>query len=180
MEPDARREEILVAAERILRRSAANDVRVEDIVREAGAAKGTFYLYFPSFDALLVALRERVFVEFDARYPLPAAVKDWSRLSDFLAAGFVDFTLGLGGLHHALFHGTAMQALESFGAVSRIAAFIEAGMKAGAFTKLDAQPVARLTFAMLHEAVDAIEAGEDRPRVLRSLHKVFHRILLAR
>jgi len=153
---------------------------VEDIVREAGAAKGTFYLYFPSFDALLVALRERVFAEFDTRYPLPAAVKDWGSLSDSLATGFVDFTLGLGGLHHALFHSTAMQTLESFGAVSRIAAFIEAGMKARAFTKLDAQPMARLIFAMLHEAVDAIEGGEDRARVLRSLHTLLHRVLLAR
>lgn len=181
LEPDARREEILAAAERLLRQKPANAVRIEDIVREAGAAKGTFYLYFSSFEALLSALRERIFAEFDARYPLPAdpaRVTDWPKLVDALAAGFVDFTLALGGLHHALFHGPVAEPSPS-NAAARIRALIEAGMKVGAFAKLEPGPTARLIFAMLHEAVDTIEAGEDRASVLRALRVLLHRCLFA-
>jgi AcrR family transcriptional regulator len=183
LEPEVRREEILAAAWRILRRSAPNEVRVQDIVREAGAAKGTFYLYFPSFEAMLDALRERVFAEFNARYPLPAdsaGVADWSGLIDSLATGFVDFALELGGLHRALFHGAAPQALQSFGASARIAAVIQAGLEARAFAQVDPQPAARIIFAMLHEAVDAIEAGADRAAVLLTLRSLLRRGLLAR
>lgn len=36
------------------------DFRVEDVTREAGLAKGTFYLYFESREALTEALRERL------------------------------------------------------------------------------------------------------------------------
>jgi AcrR family transcriptional regulator len=180
LEPDARREEILKAAERLLRRSAASEVRVEDIVREAGAAKGTFYLYFPSFEALLSALRERVFAEFDARYPLPAdpgRVTDWLELVDALATGFVDYTLGLGGLHRALFHGSVAPS-PSLRASARIVRLIEFGIAARAFAKLDPEPTARLVFAMLHEAVDTIEAGEDRALVLCALRTLLRRSLL--
>jgi AcrR family transcriptional regulator len=56
----ARRDELIEAA---LARFAAKGVRatsVDDIVREAGAAKGTFYLYFPSRDAMVTAVAERL------------------------------------------------------------------------------------------------------------------------
>jgi AcrR family transcriptional regulator len=182
LEPDARREELLAAAERLLRRNAAETVRVEDIVREAGAAKGTFYIYFPSFEALLSALRDRIFANFDTRYPLPvepSRVTDWPKLIDALATGFVDFTLALGGLHQALFHGSTPQESPRFGASARIAALIASGIEAGAIAQLDPEPTARLIFAMLHEAVDAIDAGEDRARVLGALCALLRRSLLA-
>ena len=46
VEPEVRRQEIIEAAEKLLTVNGP-DVRVEDIVHEAGAAKGTFYLFFP-------------------------------------------------------------------------------------------------------------------------------------
>ena len=178
--PDARREEILAAAERLLRRDATADVRVDDVVREARAAKGTFYLYFESWEELLLALRERAFARFDELYPSPAhpaAIADWRRLAEKMAVGFVDFTLSLGGLHRAIFHGALEPLPAHGGAIGRIADLIDAGMKAGAFAETDARLVARFLFAMLHEAVDAIEAGENRARVLRTVRQMLARCL---
>lgn len=166
----------------MLRRRGTGAVRVEDIVREARAAKGTFYLYFASWDDLLLALRERIFTRFDERYPLPAdsnRAMDWLKLVDTMAIGFIDYTLTLGGLHRAVFHGpVALGAIsEHRGAVGRIASLIDTGAKAGAFAKVDAQTTAQLLFAMLHEAVDAIEAGQDRSRVVRAVRALLSRCL---
>ena len=64
LQPDERREELLKAAESLLRRGGT--VRVEDVVAEARAAKGTFYVYFATWDDLLMAVRARIFAAFQA------------------------------------------------------------------------------------------------------------------
>jgi AcrR family transcriptional regulator len=183
LEPEARRAEILDAAWRVLRRDGAG-ARVEDIVREAGAAKGTFYLYFPSWDDLLEAVRERIFAEFDARYPMPTEVAgpiDWLVVIDWLAGAFVDFTLELGGVHAAVFHSDFAQrrpppALDN--AATRVAAIIRAAQEAGQFdADIDPEPTARLLFAALHEGADAIEAGDDRAAVLAAVRRLLRRTL---
>jgi AcrR family transcriptional regulator len=184
LDPDARRLEILDAAERVLRRRGTDTVRVEDVVREARAAKGTFYLYFASWEDLLLALRGRIFERFDAQFPLladPSRITDWPKLIDAMAIGFIDYTLSLGGLHKAIFHGPIVLRTnpEHGSAVDRIAPLIEAGAKKGAFAKVDAHTTAQLLFAMLHEAVDAIEAGQDRGRVVRAVRALLSRCLLA-
>ena len=53
LKPEARKLEIVEAAERLLQAGGGARVRVEDVVREAGVAKGTFFLYFPTLDDLL-------------------------------------------------------------------------------------------------------------------------------
>jgi AcrR family transcriptional regulator len=50
---------ILDAAERLLLRSARRGPSMADVADEAGLAKGTVYLYFPSKEALLFALLDR-------------------------------------------------------------------------------------------------------------------------
>lgn len=54
-----RRDAILDAAERLLLRSADHGANVAEVADEAGLAKGTVYLYFPSKEELLLALHER-------------------------------------------------------------------------------------------------------------------------
>ncbi len=54
-----RHDAILDAAERVLLRSPERVVNVADVAEEAGLAKGTVYLYFPSKDELLLAVHER-------------------------------------------------------------------------------------------------------------------------
>ena len=50
---------ILDAAERLLMRSPERVANVAEVADEAGLAKGTVYLYFPSKEELLLAIHER-------------------------------------------------------------------------------------------------------------------------
>jgi AcrR family transcriptional regulator len=50
---------ILDAAERLFARAPARVANVAEVADEAGLAKGTVYLYFPSKDELLLAVHER-------------------------------------------------------------------------------------------------------------------------
>lgn len=56
---EERRHAILDAAERLLTRAPERIANVAEVADEAGLAKGTVYLYFPSKDELLLALHER-------------------------------------------------------------------------------------------------------------------------
>jgi len=180
LDPAARRLEIVEAAERVIRRLGAS-ARVEDVVREAGAAKGTFYLYFPTWEALLACLRDRTFAAFDTRFPVPAIPEaDWLTVVNTLATGFVEFVLELEGLHEAIFHGALAKTAEpgsSDSATLRIAALLRAGAAAGVLAQLDPEPTARLIFAVLHETVDAIAQGEDRARAIGAMRAILTRTL---
>ncbi len=54
-----RHHSILDAAERLLLRSPDRIANMAEVAQEAGLAKGTVYLYFPSKEELLLALHER-------------------------------------------------------------------------------------------------------------------------
>lgn len=56
--PDERRREILEAATRLFRQEGFETTTVQAVATAAGVAAGTVYLYFPSKEAILAALRE--------------------------------------------------------------------------------------------------------------------------
>lgn len=58
--PEVRRAELLDTAEALFRRHGYASTAVEDIVREAKVAKGTFYHYFRTKEDLLEALARRM------------------------------------------------------------------------------------------------------------------------
>lgn len=58
--PHIRRAEILDVALTLFRRLGYAATTVDGIVREAGVAKGTFYYYFPTKEAVLAALSARM------------------------------------------------------------------------------------------------------------------------
>lgn len=180
LDPEVRRREIIEAAERLLK-AGGPDVRVEDVVREAGAAKGTFYLYFPTWDDLLEVLRGRLVTAFDEAHPVPdAGVPDWLRLFESVAVAFVDAVVAMGGLHAVLFHSDFAQRRPVAAAdhpVNRLTALIHAGQKAGTFAKVDPAATGRLLFAVIHEAADAVAAGEDQKRALAAMRWVLRRTL---
>jgi len=182
LEPEARRQEILEAAESLLRTEGPG-VRIDDVVREAGVARGTFYLYFPTWDDLLDAVRARLFEAFDTTYPLPTEIErpvDWPAALDWLVGAFADFTIGLGGIHDAVFHSDfAQRRPGGDDAVLRLSAIIRAGQEAGAFAAVDPEPTARLLFAAIHEATDAVASGQDRDRMLDALRHILRRTLCA-
>lgn len=73
---------ILDAAERLLARSPERVANMVEVADEAGLAKGTVYLYFPSKEELLLALHERHVGDFFAALqslldrPQPVAIDD--------------------------------------------------------------------------------------------------------
>jgi AcrR family transcriptional regulator len=182
LQPQARRSEIIEAAERAMReRGAATSA--QDVVNAAGVARGTFYLYFPTWEDLVLEVRGRVFDEFERRYlasePTVGDV-DWPQVVDRLAVAFVEYTLELGGLHHAVFHGAAAMArpiAAADRAVGRVAALLRAGSAAGGLAQTDPEATAPLIFAILHETVDLIEAGADRERSLAAMRQLLRRAL---
>jgi len=56
---EARRHQILDAAERLFLRHPGRMASVSEVAAAAGLAKGTVYLYFPSKEEMLLALHER-------------------------------------------------------------------------------------------------------------------------
>jgi AcrR family transcriptional regulator len=180
LEPEVRRLELLEAAERLLR-SRGPAVRVEDVVREAGAAKGTFYLYFPAWDDLLEVLRARVFEAYNREHPLPRGpVVDWLQVVQDQACAFVDSVVALGGLHHVIFHSGLERRRplpEGQDAVGRLTMLVRVGVRAGAFADVAPALTGRLLFAAVHEAADALAGGADRDRVLAALRWILRRTL---
>jgi AcrR family transcriptional regulator len=55
-DPETRTKELLLAAEHVFSQTGYENSTVEAITKQAGVAKGTFYLYFDSKDDLLVQL----------------------------------------------------------------------------------------------------------------------------
>lgn len=180
LQPEARKREIVEAAERLLQAHGSR-VRVEDVVREAGVAKGTFFLYFPTWDDLLETVRERFMVEFDAIYPLPTEVDgpvDWIAVLDSLAAAFIDFASSRQTIGQALFHSDfAERRPLANNAIVRLCAIIRAGQEAGAFAPVDPEPTARLLFAAIDEAPRAVAGGGDRATILAALQSLLRRTL---
>ena len=180
LSPEARKLEIVEAAERLLQAHGAR-VRVEDVVREAGVAKGTFFLYFPTWDDLLETIRDRLVAEFDAAYPLPTEVDgpvDWFALMDWQAAAYIDFAAARQGIGEALFHSdfTERRPLADNG-VARLAAVIRAGQEADAFGPVDPEPTARLVFAAIDEAARAVARGDPREAMRAALQTLLRRTL---
>ena len=50
--PEARRDELLDAATRLLKQRPLDEIKVIDITRTAGTSKGTFYTYFDTKEHL--------------------------------------------------------------------------------------------------------------------------------
>jgi TetR/AcrR family transcriptional regulator, ethionamide resistance regulator len=62
---DDREQAILATLERLLEQRSLADISVDDLAKGAGISRPTFYFYFPSKDAVLLALVEQVINEAD-------------------------------------------------------------------------------------------------------------------
>ena len=65
----ARREEIIDAALTVFERGGYHSTHVDDVIREAGIARGTFYLHFRSKHEVFAALVDRMLAIFLAARP---------------------------------------------------------------------------------------------------------------
>lgn len=144
---------------------------IEDVAREAGAARGTVYLYFPTWEALVLELRRLVLAEFELRAaPLVAhAPDDWPLRTQQLSFALVDYLVGLGGLRDGLFCAPNVPRLSARDASAPIVELLRAGVKAGQLAPDDPDSTGRLIGAAAHATADAIAAGEPRERALAAL-----------
>jgi AcrR family transcriptional regulator len=65
---DDRELAILTTAERLLEERALAEISVDDLAKGAGISRPTFYFYFPSKDAVLLTLFERMMQEADVTF----------------------------------------------------------------------------------------------------------------
>ena len=164
--PDARRSELLEAALKVLKEMGPESARVEDITRVAGAAKGTFYLYFSSWNDLLVAVRDHLVSTYAAqvrsRFEAATALR-WTVIENECVR-FIDFIVVLGDLHEAVFHGASMECPTSKerSADRLIAEMITRGIAAGACRPVSAELAAPLLFSVLHATADSIARNGNR------------------
>ena len=155
--PEVRRGQILDAGARLLVAKGFSAMTVADVVEAAGIAKGTFYLYFDTKEALVAGLQARYQDALIARVTaiLTGSGDHLHRLDRFIATT-VDYHRSQVDLHHALYHGTGMREDESVRRLSDLlAAFVADGVTAGAFHVADPALAAAYVLHGLHGVLPA-------------------------
>ncbi len=156
---DLRRRDLMDAGERTFVQKGFASTTIEDITHKAGVAKGTFYLYFDSKEALLTALRDRFIEGCRGRIEalatrVPAA--DWAGRLDAWVEGGIRHYLDHVKLHDVLFrpgqqsHGSKAQNA----AVLELEELIRAGSAARAWHVESSELVSVFLFYALHGIVD--------------------------
>jgi AcrR family transcriptional regulator len=187
--PDERREDLLESARAVFATKGIATATVSDVTERAGVAKGTFYLYFDSKEALLGALKERFVDDLIARATSlywRVGRDDWWALADVTAESMIDFMVE----HTDLIQVFAQDSLtpqsnQIFAEAERklrnmFATGIKAGMEAGAFRVTD--PVLTATFLdhAIHGTVEhaiLYEGGVERDRVVAGAKELMRRVL---
>ncbi|MFC5827962.1 TetR/AcrR family transcriptional regulator [Nonomuraea insulae] len=179
LSPEARRIELIEAATRLLQSGQQVTNWVQAVTAEAGAAKGTFYVYFSSWEEMLTAIRDRFLRGYVDRFQELAESTepvDWWATLDAECAAAIDTIARPGGLHDAIFHSTA--ALGPSDAdpdlIAAIAKGLRRGMIDGAFRDVDPHIAASLLFTVLHSAADAIASGEEAERWRQAVRDLTH------
>lgn len=110
------KERILSAAYELFSRRGIRDVGVDELIRESGVAKATFYRHFPSKDDLALAFLERRDQVWTTGYVVAEAMRrgdtaeqrllavfdvfdEWFQREDFEACSFVNVLLEMGAGH---------------------------------------------------------------------------------
>lgn len=159
------------AAEGLFLSKGVDVTSVDDIAAAAQVAKGTFYLYFASRDAMLSALQQRFMQGFCERLDKALArrpAEDWDgRLHAW-------FEAALGGLlaqvmlHDMLFHNVRPDEREFMmgnPVLDQLAQLLQGGAQAGAWQVADARAMAVMMFYAMHGlADDAVARGTAHRR----------------
>lgn len=174
------------AAERLFLSQGVAATSVEDIATAAQVAKGTFYLYFDSRDAILAALQRRFMLAFCER--MDRALTR-CRADDWDGRLHVWFKTALGGLleqvmlHDMLFHDVRPDEREFMmgnPVITQLAEMLRGGVRAGVWQVPDARAMAVMMFYAMHgladDAVACGKAGRQAPLV-RVLTQTFGRAL---
>ena len=183
----ARRAQLVEAALSVFSRQGVAATSVDDIVRAAGVAKGTFYLYFTTRDDVVNAVAERMVEGVADRIEAVATDPGRSPLERLLAFGAAVREVGDEPYERDLievFHRPENRALHdrigerALGRLTpTVAAIIADGIERGQFARQDPRRAAAYVlacFGALHEVVShpdevAAAIGELDAFVLRAL-----------
>lgn len=183
-----RRDQILAAAREVFAEKGYDATAVADIVRAAGVAQGTFYLYFPAKRDAFFALAEEFFAEMAGHVgealaqggPVPDRVRALTR-SCFRAA---DQNADLVRLVFFGADSAATEAAQRFAernpVVEAVREMIEADVEAGRLEISDPEVTARLLVGLVRTAVlEAYVVGRraDAKRLERATAEMFTRVL---
>ncbi|MBR7651013.1 TetR/AcrR family transcriptional regulator [Ochrobactrum oryzae] len=164
---EIRRNELMAAAEALFLEKGFAATSVDEIVRLADVAKGTFYLHFRSKDDMLIALRQRFidrFCEGLEQQLEQCPVDDWQgKLAVWAETGIAGY-LDNYKLHDMVFHDfhPPMRRMKQENpAIIRLDALLTDGNAAGAWKIADTRLTAVLLFNALHGAVDEIISNPD-------------------
>lgn len=164
LSPEARRTELIDAAIRLLHSGQQISNWAQAVTAEADAAKGTFYVYFASWEEMLLAVRERVLHNYATRlqhYAETTGPIDWWHALDTECDAAIDFIGQPGGLHEVVFHSTAAltPADDAHDLIAATGRLLRRAIDDGAFRAVDPHITATVLIAILHAAADAIAAG---------------------
>ncbi|NMG36514.1 TetR family transcriptional regulator [Azoarcus sp. TTM-91] len=162
--PESRRGELMDAAERLFLAKGVAATSVDDITTAAQVAKGTFYVYFPSRDALLAALQQRFVDGFCQRVDAALARRrtgDWNgRLRAWFATA-LDTLLDQLVLHDMLFHELGhdhRDLVHDNPVVTQLAALVSQGVAAGVWHAAEPRYIAIIMFHGMHGLADDLAA----------------------
>ena len=164
-----RRAQLLKAARKVFRAKGYDGASVSEIVREAGVAQGTFYLYFPSKKDAAVSLRDGL-METMARAVATALESRTSfedRLESLIAAGF-KVARRNADLFRLAFIGADETHPEMHSESKEHASFLRAltdlftdAVDSGEMEEMDPEIAARLAIGLLqHAMIEAFVFGE--------------------
>ena len=182
--PEARRNELMNAAERLFLAQGVPSTTIEQITSAADVGKGTFYLYFPSKEDVLAALGDRYAEELLGKIKSAVAEKpedDWQgKLAAWARAGVAGYLDSM-RLHDILFYGSRPPTREGLVdniVIDHLFELLQAGARAGAWSIDDPRFSAVFLFSGLHAVVDDAHTKEkrvNRNRLAKRLERVCFR-----
>ncbi|CAB3923510.1 TetR/AcrR family transcriptional regulator [Achromobacter ruhlandii] len=180
-----RLDELMAAAEDLFVRQGVEATTIDQIVAQAGVAKGTFYHYFSSKADVLAALRVKFSQGFldriDAAMAACAPDDGVARLQAWTRAGVQAYFDGY-ALHDVVFHDVNHPhrgAAERAAVLAQAEAMLRAGQQAGCWRLAQPALTAILLYHGMHGAVDdAIARGAaDADALAASLIPPFLRLV---
>jgi AcrR family transcriptional regulator len=181
--PDARRGELVEAAVRVLRGGGGEERNwVAEVTREAGVAKGTFYVHFRSWEEMLATVREHLVEECSVPFRDALASRkevDWWGVLEQQCASFIDMALEFGDHHGLIFHSSLPEvSAERPGVgIELLAAGIAQGVADGCFDAVDTDAAAVMLYGAVHAVADAVLAGGERERWIGACIQLAHKYL---
>ena len=186
--PETRAAALMEAAQRLFIDKGIAATSIDDIAAGAQVAKGTFYLYFPSKEALLGALQQR-FVDIFCERLQEAMDRQrpgnyHARLKAWVETG-LEIYLDNVALHDVVFHEYRPEdrrMRNDNAVIAQLAGLLKQGDGAGFWDVEDATLTAVILFNALHGvADDAVATGQtgasERKRRARALTRFFEQAL---